>query len=102
MNPSTLTLEEQKNIIKKVKELRDSDGWKFMQNIIAAEREEFMRKVIGPTAPLDEKIYHYNRGIMESTYRLQDLPNKVLTELTSAVTLAEAVIKASAPMPPVT
>lgn len=97
MNLTGLTIEEQKHIYSKVKELQTSDGWKFIQNIIAAEREEFMRKVIGPSAPLDEKVYHYNRGIMESTYRLQDLPNKVLTELNSAIKLHEAVKKSSEP-----
>lgn len=97
MNLTSLSLEEQKHILKKIKELRDSDGWKFLQNIMAAEREEFFRRVVGPTTPPDEKLWHYNRGIMEATYRLHELPNKVLTELVSAITLAEATKRATAP-----
>lgn len=100
MNLTSLTLAEQKHIASKVKEVADSDGWKFLQNIMAAEREEFMRKVCAPTAPVSKEAYEYNRGIMEGTYRLHDLPTKVLTELRSSIKLAEATIAAT--MPPAT
>lgn len=99
MNLTGLTLEEQKHIARKIKELSESDGWRFLQNIMAAEREEFMRKIVSPAGPLDEKVFHYNRGIMEGTYRLHELPNKVLTELQSGIRLAEATLAAATPMP---
>jgi len=97
---SSLTLEEQKHYQKKVKELVNSDGWIMLKRIIETEREAFFRGISSPTGTLDEKLYHYNRGIIEGTYRFVDLPTKVLTELSSHIMMAEAEANAKAKLTP--
>jgi len=97
---SALSLEEQKHYYNKVQELAKSDGWIMLKRIIESEREAFFRGISAPTGALDDKLYHYNRGIIEGTYRFIDLPTKVLTELASSVMLAEAEARAKAKLTP--
>lgn len=99
MKLTDLSHEEQKHVLSKIKELAKSDGWKFLQQIMSAEREEFIRKMVAPNSTLDEKLWHYNRGIMEASFNLMTLPQNAVTQLTGLIQFHEKVAESKTPMP---
>ncbi len=82
-----MTPSEKTEAIKKLTELSNSDGWIILMRIVAAEREAFFRKMAAPTAQLPAETIHYNRGIIEATYRFEELPAKMAEQLKSDLRL---------------
>lgn len=86
------------HVLAKIKELQSSDGWTFLQQIMADERETFFRKFADPSAsPMSDQVVHYNRGIIESTYRLANLPATAITQLEYLIQLKLAQQQATTP-----
>lgn len=95
MKISDLDLQQMKHVLQKIDELEKSDGWKMLKDIMATEREVFFRKMSAPDAVVVDPILNYNRGIIEGTYRMADLPNKLIAELANQITLAQATLNAA-------
>lgn len=78
------------HILAKVKELQASDGWVFLQQIMAEEREAFFRKFSSPRSQLSDQDVHYSRGVVETSYLLGELPSKTIARLESHIQLKMA------------
>lgn len=89
MKFTNLKTSEKRRFLTKIDELRKSDGWAILQQIIASEREDFFRKLSAPDSPLSVDIYHYSRGVIEGTYRLAELPDRVINELATGIKIDE-------------
>lgn len=100
MKISELDPQQMAHVLKKMEELQQLDGWTMLKNIMAAERETFFRKMADPTSTIVPEIIHYNRGIIEGSYRMADLPDKIIAELKNQLTLINA--KKAAQQPPTT
>ena len=96
MKLSDLDLQQMTHVLKKIEELRATDGWDILKQIMASEREVFFRKMAEPTSSIIPEVIHYNRGIIESTYRIADLPDRVILELQNRIHLAQATKQAAA------
>lgn len=90
MNLSELNAQELAHVLKKIEELQQSDGWAMMKQIMGTERETFFRKMSSPTASIVPEVVHYNRGIIEGSYRVADLPDKLIVELKNHLNLLNA------------
>lgn len=93
MKIANLKPEEQAHVLKKVKELQKTDGWVMLQQIMASEREDVFRKLAAPNASTAPEVIHYHRGIVEGTYRLQELPDRIVHELETHLKIHEAMSK---------
>jgi len=90
MNLSKLSPSELAHVLKKVEEVQKSDGWEIMKQIMAFEREEFFRKMAEPKASIVPEVLHYNRGIIEGTYRVCELPDKIIAVIQNSLALSSA------------
>lgn len=101
MKLNELDLSAQKSVLKKIEELKSSDGWEILRQIMASEREDFFRKLAGPATPITNEVYHYNRGLIEAAYRFTDLPQNIIDQLVTAIRIKEstqaAVLNSTAP-----
>lgn len=102
MNLSELNAAELAHVLKKIEELHQSDGWVMLKQIMATEREAFFRKMSAPNASIVPEVVHYNRGIIESTYRVADLPDKLIVEIKNHLNLLNAQKAAQQPTAPLT
>lgn len=87
MRLNDLTPQEAEHVLKKLQELVRMDGWSILKKIMATEREDFFRKAAAPNSPITPTIFDYNRGIIEGTYRLADLPDKAIKVLETNIKL---------------
>ena len=90
---------QQQHVLNKIKELQASDGWSFLKEIMAHEREEFFKKIANPQANTHPDVINYNRGIIQASYSLADMPEKVISQLEGALQLFMATQNANAPLP---
>ena len=95
MNLNELTPAEQAQTLKKLQELKASDGWAIIESIIASERETLFRKVSAPDYSTDHDFLNYTRGVIEGSYRLAELPSKAITLLENALLVHAAKQKAT-------
>lgn len=101
MKISELTLQEQEHVLKKIEELAKHDGWDILKQIMSTERETFFRKMSEPGATIVPEVIHYNRGIIEGTYRMSELPEKLAAQLKASINIATAQLNAAV-LPPTT
>lgn len=99
MKISELDPQQMSHVLTKIEELEKSDGWIMLKRIMATEREEFFRKIAAPTATIVPEVVHYQRGIIEGTYRMADLPDRLIAELKNQITLVKATQAAQTPSP---
>lgn len=97
MNLDTLTDEQKIHVHKKIEELKNSDGWQMLKDIMHAEHDTFIRKFSSPSFQTSVEHTHYNRGILEANYRMMVLPETILNKLKSDLSLAEAQAKVKTP-----
>ncbi len=90
MNLSELDAVQLAHVLNKIEELQQSDGWVMLKQIMANERETFFRKMASPNASVVPEVIHYNRGIIEGTYRMADLPERLAVEIKNHLNLLNA------------
>lgn len=99
MKISDLTPEQKAHVHEKMKDLIKSDGWEMIRAIMNEEIRSYYRKISAPTYKPDIDQHNYDRGIIEGTYRLQDLPAKIVETIENDLKLLDAT-KPKKPEPP--
>lgn len=90
MDTKRLPLPEKRVLRRKIADLMASDGWQIITNIMKEEREDLFRKFASPKFNSAEDNINYNRGVIEASYRLDELPSKLLQQLEEDITIEEA------------
>jgi len=85
MNIIELKDSEKIRVQEKIKELRDSDGWDIIKQIMEEEISTFIRKMASPDSRVDRDTINYNRGVIEGSYRLKSLPDTIITQIEAAL-----------------
>lgn len=81
MDLNDLPLDQKKYAHEKIQELVDSDGWKWLEEIIKSERETFIVQMAdAKTNPSAENL-NYLRGIIAAANNFITLPTKTLQKL---------------------
>lgn len=102
MDITKLTDEQQVHVLHKMEELVKSDGWEMLKSIVLNEIELMYRKLSSPQqAGADLPTVRYHLGIIESSYRLNELPDKVISTLKEDIKFKQQVAAANA-LPPTT
>lgn len=99
MNINTMTIEEQRHIGTKLEELKNSDGWHILCQIMAAERETLFRKFANPAFNPHSENINYHRGTIEASYLLAELPTRTLAVIENNIRMAAATTTATTPTP---
>lgn len=97
MKLTSLTDREQAEALKALQDLKASPGWTILKDIIQEEQQSFFRNFSAPKPSTSIEEVHYTRGIIEGTFRLLALPDKVATLLEDNLLLTAAAKKAKAP-----
>ncbi len=90
MNVNDLTPKEKAEIHKKIEALAKSPGWDILKQIMQHEIGVFYRKISSPASNITLDTLNFNRGIIEGSFRLMELPTNILQQLSTDIAIASA------------